>query len=148
MSETHSFSVRASWNPENDTGRIRNADGSFDAEHRSASAFGGAGGAVNPEELLLAGVATCFSHTWGIFVKKLALPLEDLRVDATCVVAPDPAGGFRVTEVELFPEIPRSVWESSREKVEKTLQLAERYCIVSKAVRGEGRTLKVTPRPA
>jgi 1-deoxy-D-xylulose-5-phosphate reductoisomerase len=32
--------------------------------------------------------------------------------------------------------------------VEKTLALAEKYCIVSKAVRGEGLALTVVPKPA
>jgi osmotically inducible protein OsmC len=147
VAESHFFSVRTTWEIAKDSGRVRNDGGSFDVEHRGAAAFGGAGGAVNPEELLLSGVSTCFAHTWGIFVKKLGVRLEELRIHATCLVAPDPAGGFRVTEIELFPEVPKAIWESQREKVEKILTLAEKYCIVSKAVRGEGRTLKVTPRP-
>lgn len=147
MAESHSFSVRTTWDAAQDSGRVRNDDGSFDVEHRGAAAFGGAGGAVSPEELLLSGVSTCFAHTWGIFVKKLGVPLEALCIHATCLVAPDPAGGFRVTEIQLLPEVPKAIWESHREKLEKTLALAEKYCIVSKAVRGEGRTLKITPRP-
>jgi len=146
VAEAHRFSVTASWDRGKESGRVQNADRTFDAEHRGASPLGGPGGAANPEELLLAGVSACFTQTWALFVKKLGLPLQSLRLEAACMVEPDPAGGFRITEIELHPEVPSDIWAAEREKVEKTLQLAEKYCIVSKAVR-EGRTFKVTPRP-
>lgn len=141
----HRFSVSSSWDRAAGSGRVRNKEGTFDVVHRGAAELGGAGGAVNPEELLGSAVATCFVQTWAIFVGKLGLNIGELRLEATCTVEADPAGGFRVTAVELFPEVPSGLWEQDRERVEKTLQLAEKYCIISKAVRAEGK-VTVTPR--
>jgi len=58
----------------------------------------------------------------------------------------DPNGGWQVTKFDLVPHVPKAVWAARQEDVEKTLTLAEKYCIISKAVRGEGRDLLVTPK--
>ncbi len=51
-----------------------------------------------------------------------------------------------MTKFDLVPHVPKAIWDERQEDVEKTLALAEKYCIVSKAVRGEGRDLLVTPK--
>jgi len=146
MPTTHDFSVAATWNPALKEGTVTNEDKSFHTAHAGAASLGGKPGIANPEELLLSGVATCFVQTWAIFLAKLKVPVEHPLLDATCRVEADPGGGFRVTRVDLFPHVPSALWEERRADVEKTLSLAERYCIVSKAVKGEGRTVAVTPR--
>ena len=57
-------------------------------------------------------------------------------LDASCEMEKDPAGGFRVTRSTSSPHVPAALWEARRADVEKTLSLAEKYCIVSKAVKG------------
>jgi organic hydroperoxide reductase OsmC/OhrA len=140
------FSITATWDPAAKEGRLANGDGGFMTAHVGASALGGKTGAPNPEELLLAGVATCFVQTWAIFLEKLKVPLAAPRLDATAEIDKDPAGGFRVTKMNVAPHIPAALWESRRADVEKTLALAEKYCIVSKAVKGS-LALTVTPKP-
>ncbi|MGA7990995.1 MAG: OsmC family protein [Thermoanaerobaculia bacterium] len=147
MPDAQSFSIAATWNPAAKEGRLANGDGSFLAAHVGAPSLGGRTGAPNPEELLLAGVAACYVQTWAIFLEKLKLDVPAPRVDAACELDKDPAGGYRVTRIDLYPIVPAALLSERRADVEKTLSLAEKYCIVSKAVRGSV-PVSVTPRPA
>jgi organic hydroperoxide reductase OsmC/OhrA len=136
MEGVTTFSISASWDASAREGRLANADGSFAAAHTGAPALDGKGGTANPEELLLAAVTACFLQTWAIFVEKLKLPIASPRLDATCALEKDPAGGYKVTRIDLHPHVPAALLQERRTDVEKTLSLAEKYCIVSKAVRG------------
>jgi organic hydroperoxide reductase OsmC/OhrA len=144
--ENHNFTVDASWDTNEKDGRVENPSKTFSVRHTGAVSLGGVGGSANPEELLLSGLSACFVQTWAIFLAKLKVPIERPALTATCVVEKDPAGGFHVTSFTIAPRIPSALWNERRADVEKTLQLAEKYCIVSKAVKGEGRTLTVTPK--
>lgn len=147
MSEGHLFGVSASWDPRSSEGELGNDSRSFSTRFAGAPSLGGKDGLVNPEELLLSAVESCFVQTWAIFLGKLKVPIERPTLEGRCEVDKDPAGGYRVVKIELFPHVPRELLESRRDDVEKTLALAEKYCIVSKAVRGEGLTLEVSPKP-
>lgn len=140
------FSISASWDPAAKEGRLANADGSFASVHTGAPALDGKGGTANPEELLLAAVAACYVQTWAIFVEKLKLGIAAPRLDATCALDKDPAGGFKVTRIDLVAHVPAALLEARRADVDKTLSLAEKYCIVSKAVKGSV-PLTVAPKP-
>jgi organic hydroperoxide reductase OsmC/OhrA len=145
MSAEHRFTIAATWDPASKEGTLANADGSLKTAHVGALSLGGKTGAPNPEELLLAGVSACFVQTWAIFLAKLQVPISKPVLDGSCEVDKDPAGGFRVTRLDLAPHVPAALWESRRADVEKTLSLAEKYCIVSKAVKN-GLALSVTPK--
>lgn len=147
MEGVTTFSISASWDSSAKEGRLANADGSFAAVHTGAPALDGKGGTANPEELLLSAVSACFVQTWAIFVEKLKLPIAAPRLDATCALEKDPAGGFHVTRIELFPHVPAALLAERKADVDKTLSLAEKYCIVSKAVRGSV-PVAVTPKSA
>ena len=140
------FSIAATWDPAAKKGTLATADGSLKTAHVGAASLGGGNGAPNPEELLLAGVSACFVQTWAIFLAKLQVPIDKPVLDGSCEMDKDPAGGFRLTKLDLAPRVPAALWESRRADVEKTLSLAEKYCIVSKAVKGS-LALTVTPKP-
>jgi lipoyl-dependent peroxiredoxin len=140
------FTIAATWDPAEKRGTLATDDGSLKTAHVGAKSLGGASGAPNPEELLLAGVSACFIQTWAIFLAKLKVPIERPVLDGSCELDKDPAGGFRLTKVGLSPHVPAALWESRRADIEKTLSLAEKYCIVSKAVRAS-LALTVTPKP-
>ena len=140
------FTIAATWDTAEKRGTLANEDGSLKLPHGGAASLGGGNGTPNPEELLLAAVSACFVQTWAIFLGKLQVPIEAPVLDGTCELDKDPAGGFRVTKVDLAPRVPAALWESRRADVEKTLSLAEKYCIVSKAVKGS-LALTVTPKP-
>lgn len=140
------FTIAATWDPASKEGRLANGDGSLMIAHAGAVSLGGKTGAPNPEELLLAAVATCYVQTWAIFLEKLKVPVAAPRLDATAELEKDPAGGFRVTRIDLFPNVPAALLAERQADVEKTLALAEKYCIVSKAVKGS-LALTVTLKP-
>ena len=95
----------------------------------------GPGGAANPEELLLAALAACFVNTWAIFVKKLQMTYAEPAVRVGGRLEDDPAGGFRVTDAVIQARVPAPLLDTDRSRIEKSLELSEKYCIVSKVVR-------------
>ena len=138
MTETegiHRFQVSAAWSGD--------ALGSGKAElpegpaigFAGSTLLGGSGGRANPEELLLAALAACFLNTWAIFLKKLGLGLAEPTLRASCELGKDPAGGYRLQKATLHVRVPASLLAARRADVEKTLSLAEKYCIISKVVR-------------
>jgi osmotically inducible protein OsmC len=133
--QTHRFQIDAAWSGDGaGEGRVRLGN-SVSVPVAGATVLAGAGTGTNPEELMLAATAACFLNTWAIFLKKLAIPYAEPSLSAACEVGPDPAGGFRVTGVSLRARVPSAVLAAQRPQVEKTLSLAEKYCIVSKVVR-------------
>lgn len=97
--------------------------------------LGGSGGATNPEELLMGAIAACFVNTWAIFLKKLQIAYEEPAVRTTGTLGKDPAGGFRMTGVTIHARVPEPLLAADRARVEKSLSLAEKYCIISKVAR-------------
>ncbi len=91
--------------------------------------------AANPEELLLAALADCFVNTWAIFLKKLQIGYVEPAVRVTARLEDDPAGGFRLTDAVIRARVPAPLLETEGSKIAKSLELSERYCIVSKVVR-------------
>jgi len=140
------FKITATWDSAQKKGMLVNEDGSLKIPHGGAASLGGGHGIPNPEELLLAAVSACFVQTWAIFLGKLTVPIEAPVLDGSCELEKDPAGGFRITKLDLAPYVPTALWESRRADVEKTLSLAVRYCIVSKAVKASV-IFTVTPKP-
>jgi len=147
-SATHVFSVSASWDPAGKAGDLAAEGSGFSSGFAGAPSLGGRADRTNPEELVLSALLACFVQTWAIFLAKLRLPVERPVVDGTVRLEADPAGGFRLVEFRLFPHVPGELLESRAADVEKTFALAEKYCIVSKVLRGEGRTIQVEARPA
>ena len=100
-----------------------------------ARELGGCGKGANPEELLLAAIGSCFAATWGIFLKKLAIPYPEPSLRLTGELGKDPSGGFRMARATIFARVPASLLASQRELIEKTLVLSEKYCIISKVAK-------------
>jgi organic hydroperoxide reductase OsmC/OhrA len=144
VSEIKRFQVTAGWDAAAKNGTLDTPDGSLRIVHAGAAGLGGKAGAPNPEELLVSAVSACYVQTWAIFLGKLQVPITKPMVEGECAVETDPGGGFRVTTMVLHPHVPRDLWESRRAEIEKTLSLAEKYCIVSKAVKA---SLSLTVKP-
>jgi organic hydroperoxide reductase OsmC/OhrA len=146
MSEEHVYRVSSSWNPSEKQGQLRSGSNTLGTPFGGALSLGGRADRTNPEELLLAALEACFVQTWAIFLAKLKVPIESPVLEGSCELEKDPDGGYKVSKFDLIPHVPKALWDARKEDVEKTLALAEKYCIVSKAVRGEGRDLVVTPK--
>jgi organic hydroperoxide reductase OsmC/OhrA len=145
MSEEHIYRVSSSWSPAEKQGRLTSGSGMLATPFGGAPSLGGRADRTNPEELLLSALAACFVQTWAIFLAKLKVPIEAPALEGSLELDKDPAGGYRVTKLVLRPQVPRSLWEEREKDVEKTFELTERYCIVSKVVTGGGREIEIRP---
>jgi len=133
--EIHRFEIAATWSGDGaGSGSTRGADGPSVA-FAGATVLGGSGGKTNPEELLLTALGACFVNTWAIFLKKLGLAYAEPALRVVGDLGKDPAGGYRMERAVIHARVPASLLASSRAQIEKTLQLSEKYCIVSKVVR-------------
>ena len=131
----HEFRVAVTWDGDaSGTGSVSGA-GAFTIPIGSSAELGGSGKGANPEELLLSAIGTCFIGTWAIFLKKLGIAYAEPSLSVGGTLEKDPAGGYRMTGVEITCAVPESLLEEQRGTIEKTLKLAEKYCIISKVVR-------------
>jgi organic hydroperoxide reductase OsmC/OhrA len=146
MSEEHVYRVSSSWNPVGKEGHLTSGSDMLATPFGAAPSLGGRADRTNPEELLLSALAACFVQYWSIFLAKLKVPIETPVLEGSLELDKDPAGGYRVAKVVLVPHVPKTLWGERKVDVEKTLALAEKYCIVSKVVRGEGREIEVRPK--
>jgi organic hydroperoxide reductase OsmC/OhrA len=130
------YSVFATWSGDGSgCGTMKLPQGELTIPIGGAKALGGCGTGTNPEELLLAGIAACFVNTWAIFLAKLSIGYAEPSVSVSGDLGKDPAGGFRMLSASIRARVPASLLAEKRGDVEKTLQLAEKYCIISKVAK-------------
>jgi peroxiredoxin-like protein len=131
----HRFRVAVTWDGDAaGSGTVQGGE-AFTIPIGSATSLGGSGKGANSEELLLGAVGTCFIGTWAIFLKKLGIAYAEPSLSVSGTLEKDPAGGFRMREIEIACAVPESILTTQRAAVEKSLQLSEKYCIISKVAR-------------
>jgi organic hydroperoxide reductase OsmC/OhrA len=134
--EVHRFEIRASWKGDAaGGGEVFLGEGALSVPIAGARSLGGSGKGANPEELLLAALGACFLNTWAIFLKKLNVDYAEPAVRVSGALGKDPSGGYRMESAVIHARVPASLLASGRAAVEKTLGLAEKYCIISKVAR-------------
>jgi lipoyl-dependent peroxiredoxin len=112
-------------------GSSKTSDGSLDVKLSVPKEMGGAGGAVNPEQLFAAGYSACFlgAMKYVAGTEKIAVP-ADASVNATVGIGQIPAGfGVEVQLVVSVPGMDRAVAQSLVDK-------AHQVCPYSNATRG------------
>jgi peroxiredoxin-like protein len=133
--EAHLFQVDATWSGDGKgCGRLRMPQGDISIEIGGSRKIGGCGVGANPEELLLGAVAACFVNTWAIFLKKLNVAYTEPAVRVSGTLGKDPAGGYKMLEMTVHARVPAPLMQQ-KAQIEKTLQLAEKYCIISKVAK-------------
>ena len=134
--ETHRYEVTLDWAGDGmGCGVAHVAGGTFSIPIGGAKELGGCGKGANSEEMLLAAVGTCWIATWAILLKNLGIPHPDPRMRLTGELGKDPAGGFRMTGITIHPRVPAPILAAHRPGIEKTVALAEKYCIISKVAK-------------
>jgi organic hydroperoxide reductase OsmC/OhrA len=134
--EAHEFRAFATWSGDGSgCGTLKMPEGDITVPIGGAKALGGCGIGTNPEELLLASIGACFVSTWAIFLKKLDVGYAEPSVSVDGVLGKDPAGGYKMLSASIRARVPASLLSEKRAAVEKTLQLAEKYCIISKVAK-------------
>ena len=134
--EAHQFTAFATWSGDGSgCGTLKMSQGDVTVPIGGAKALGGCGVGANPEELLLGSIGACFVDTWAIFLKKLNLSYAEPAVRISGDLGPDPSGGFKMLGATIHAVVPRTLLADQKAQVEQTLQLAEKYCIISKVAK-------------
>jgi lipoyl-dependent peroxiredoxin len=87
----------------------------------------------NPEELLAAAEAACFSMALSAGLEKNGTPATRVDTTAACTVQPVP-GGFAITTMKL--NVQASVPNIDKNKFDQIAQETKEGCPVSKALKG------------
>ncbi len=134
--KVHLFTVGATWSGDaQGCGTLHLPQGDLSLPIGGSKLLGGCGLGANPEELMLGAIAACFIDTWAIFLKKLNLAYAAPAVRVSGELGPDPAGGFKLRKATIHARVPASLLAAQKAQVEKTLSLAEKYCIISKVAK-------------
>ncbi|AKU90072.1 OsmC family peroxiredoxin [Vulgatibacter incomptus] len=113
-------------------GSFRGASGAIDAPYSYGTRFGSDPG-TNPEELLAAAEAACFSMALAFALEKEGKPPTRIRTEAACTIE-EKGGGYQITKMKL---VTRGNVPGVDEGLFKRLALATKDgCPVSKALKG------------
>lgn len=112
-------------------GHFHGSSGKIDAPYTFAQRFEGAPG-TNPEELLAAAEAACFSMALSGNLEKNGTPPQRIETAAACTVAPKQGGGFRITTMQLTVRVAAQGLDAA--KLKEVAQMTKETCPVSLAL--------------
>lgn len=139
MASLHEYPVTVDWNGGRDGAGTVTANRSNVTNTLSVPPeFQGPGQGTNPEELLTAAIASCYSITYGIIATNQKIPVKNFSVTATGVVEQNGAS-FNYKEITVHPVITLAE-DATDDHVAKATDMAHKadhYCIVTNAVRGK-----------
>ena len=121
-------------------GRMKLGSGAFEGAYSFGSRFEAAAG-TNPEELIGAAHAGCFSMAFSILLEKAGYPPSEIQTQAT-VTLDQVNEGFRITHILLTcnADVP-SIDEA---EFQKQAEMAKSGCPVSQLLNGATIDLKAT----
>jgi osmotically inducible protein OsmC len=113
-------------------GHFEGESGAIAGDYSFGSRFGDAGG-TNPEELLAAAEASCYSMALSLALEKAGTPPTRVETRASCTI--DKAGdGFRITTMKLV--VRASVPGADRDAFKDMAESTKDSCPVSAALLG------------
>lgn len=98
-----------------------------------------ADGTTSPEELIAAAHSSCYAMQLSHLIAEAGGTPKSLEVSAAVTLAPDPAGGFRITDIKLT--LRGQVDGLDAAEFDAAAQAAKAGCPVSKALTGTTITL-------
>ncbi len=137
-------SARTSW-----TGGLQDGAGHVDLSSSGAGTYDvsfpkraadDAGGTTSPEELIAAAHSSCYAMQLSAMIAEAGGTPKTLDVNADVSLRPDPAGGFRISGIEL--SVNGEVDGLDEAAFVKAAESAKDSCPVSKALTGTSITLK------
>lgn len=129
-------SAEAKWNGDlrSGNGQISGTSGVFkDTPYSFKTRFENSPG-TNPEELLAAAHAACYSMAFAHTLTEHKYQPTSVETRAVCSLESQAAGGFKITKIRL--ETRGQVPDIDQETFQKIAQEAEAACPVSNALRG------------
>jgi len=122
-------------------GRLRDGKGTFNGESGAVTAdysfgsrFEDAGGGSNPEELLAAALASCYSMALGAALEQAGTPAARIETTAACSIQRGDSAGWRITTMHLtvVARVPNADRDTFKDLAEGT----KSECPISKALMG------------
>jgi len=113
-------------------GTFKGESGAIGGQYNFSSRFESGVGS-NPEELLAAAEAGCFSMALSSALEKAGTPPTRVETTAACTVEAVP-GGFGITKIKLT--VQATVPKVDKLKFEQLANETKEGCIVSKALKG------------
>jgi len=121
-------------------GNLRNGEGTINTESKAllekpysfATRFENQPG-TNPEELIAAAHAACFSMAFASTLKKNGYESDRIETHSVCTLAPKTGGGFEITKMQL--NVRGQVAEIDEDTFEEIAELADAGCPVSNLLR-------------
>jgi osmotically inducible protein OsmC len=113
-------------------GSFRGESGAIDATYSYGTRFENVKGS-NPEELLAAAEAACFSMALGLGLESAGTPPTRVETSAACTIDQVP-GGFKITKMQLT--VRATVPGSTPDAFRKIAEATKDGCPVSGALKG------------
>jgi len=113
-------------------GSFKGESGAIGGQYNFSSRFESGTGS-NPEELLAAAEAACFSMALSGALEKAGTPATKIETSAACTVEPVP-GGFGITKMKL--NVQATVPKIDKVKFEQIANETKEGCPVSRALKG------------
>ena len=143
--ERHEFHLTSRWTDNSDGDGALHFDWNGAIEYGVPVSTGGKAGRSNPEELLLAAAASCFSITLALLLEKKRLPATIIEMEASGAIIRQPDRTLKFAEIVLRPRLKADGWTVEQRKIALDLaHKADAYCLVSNALRGNV-TISVLP---
>ena len=96
--------------------------------------FGGPGRGYSPEDLFALSLVSCFIATFKVFAEKSKLTFEEIAVKAVLTIAKNQSGVLALTKLDIQVDLQAP---SDHEKAMKLMHEADKYCLISNAVKVE-----------
>ncbi len=138
MAKMHEYAVAVEWTGGRDgAGKVTGREQGINAALSTPPEFGGKGEGTNPEELLTAAVAGCYSITFGIIASNRKLPITNFHADAVGEVEEN-GPSFTYKKITVRPTITLSAdaTDDQIKAAEDMAHKADSYCIITNAIRG------------
>jgi osmotically inducible protein OsmC len=113
-------------------GTFSGESGAIGGDYSFASRFG-SGGASNPEELLAAAEAACYSMALSLALETAGTPATSVKTEAACTIE-KVGDGFKITTMKL--KVRARVPGADRDTFKDTAEATKSTCPVSVALLG------------
>jgi osmotically inducible protein OsmC len=112
-------------------GNMRLGGGAFEGQYSFSSRFE-EGVGTNPEELIAAAHAGCFSMAFSAGLEKAGFSQNSVETEAKVHLSPADGGGFRISRIDLVTNA--DVPNIEEDAFQQAAQAAKEGCPVSKAL--------------
>jgi organic hydroperoxide reductase OsmC/OhrA len=95
--------------------------------------FGGLSNHYSPQELFISSITACYLTTFLTLAQRMQEPVQNYTIEGCGVIERVPEDGWRFSEVviKLFIIVPK---KGSEVKIQRAINLTEKYCMVSRSV--------------